>query len=438
MAVVNLDSGSGSSLNLSSEVTVRTYTAAADGYISGRLLLSSLNGAAATITVKVQLLDASDNKLGAPVSFSFAKDAAADTTTAACWGPIRVLSGQKLRVRAASTNASDSAAAWTSLMDDANAPDVSASAVASVTGAVTVDALNTGTIDADALATDAVEEIAAAVRTELSTELARIDVATSTRMATFTVPTNFGALLINASGHVSRVTLTDTLTTYTGNTPQTGDSFARLGAPVGASVSADIAAIDAQLPFTFPGARAVTITVTDDDDPAVPLSGALVRVTQSGDTELRQTDDDGEVSFSLDDGDYTLSITNGAAYSYTPETITVSAASVTFTKEMTTNSITTPSVGQCTGTLLVVDPLGAPDPNVVITFEAKGAGATDGYAYDSTASTSTSNGSGVVTRLFPSGSIPYRWRRGTGQWIDFTTAAASGASFDIPSHVGKP
>ncbi len=35
----------------------------------------------------------------------------------------------------------------------------------------------------------------------------------------------------------------DTLTTYTGNTPQTGDAYARLGAPAGASVSADIAAL---------------------------------------------------------------------------------------------------------------------------------------------------------------------------------------------------
>lgn len=41
-----------------------------------------------------------------------------------------------------------------------------------------------------------------------------------------------------------RVTLTDTVTTYTGNTPQTGDSFARLGAPAGASVSADILVLD--------------------------------------------------------------------------------------------------------------------------------------------------------------------------------------------------
>lgn len=49
-----------------------------------------------------------------------------------------------------------------------------------------------------------------------------------------------------ATNKVQGVVLTDTVTTYTGNTVQTGDSFARLGAPAGASVSADIAAIEAQ------------------------------------------------------------------------------------------------------------------------------------------------------------------------------------------------
>lgn len=47
-----------------------------------------------------------------------------------------------------------------------------------------------------------------------------------------------------ATNKVQGVVLVDTLTTYTGNTVQTGDSFARLGAPAGASVSADILAID--------------------------------------------------------------------------------------------------------------------------------------------------------------------------------------------------
>lgn len=51
------------------------------------------------------------------------------------------------------------------------------------------------------------------------------------------VPANFAALGISVSGHISNV---DTLTTYTGNTVQTGDSYARLGAPAGASIAADI------------------------------------------------------------------------------------------------------------------------------------------------------------------------------------------------------
>jgi len=47
-----------------------------------------------------------------------------------------------------------------------------------------------------------------------------------------------------STNKVQGVVLTDTLTTYTGNTVQTGDAFARLGAPAGASVSADILTID--------------------------------------------------------------------------------------------------------------------------------------------------------------------------------------------------
>lgn len=43
------------------------------------------------------------------------------------------------------------------------------------------------------------------------------------------------------------IQLCDTITTYTGNTVQTGDAYARLGPPVGASVSADIATVDANV-----------------------------------------------------------------------------------------------------------------------------------------------------------------------------------------------
>lgn len=49
-----------------------------------------------------------------------------------------------------------------------------------------------------------------------------------------------------ATNKVQGVVLVDTVTTLTDHTPQTGDSFARLGAPAGASVSADIAAVKAE------------------------------------------------------------------------------------------------------------------------------------------------------------------------------------------------
>lgn len=77
-----------------------------------------------------------------------------------------------------------------------------------------------------------------------------IDAAISSRMATYTQPTGFLAATF-PSGTVANqtnitggtITTVGTLTTYTGNTVQTGDAFARLGAPAGASVSADVAAI---------------------------------------------------------------------------------------------------------------------------------------------------------------------------------------------------
>lgn len=50
-------------------------------------------------------------------------------------------------------------------------------------------------------------------------------------------PSNFAALGITAGGKVSGVVLADTLTTYTGNTVQTGDNFARIGA-AGAGLTA--------------------------------------------------------------------------------------------------------------------------------------------------------------------------------------------------------
>lgn len=65
----------------------------------------------------------------------------------------------------------------------------------------------------------------------------------------------------------ARVTLVDTVTTLTGNTPQTGDNFARLGAPAGASVSADIAAVKSD---------SAAIKAKTDNLPASPADETLI------------------------------------------------------------------------------------------------------------------------------------------------------------------
>jgi hypothetical protein len=67
-----------------------------------------------------------------------------------------------------------------------------------------------------------------------------VDAQISTRFPTSSAPTNFSSLGISAAGKINEVV------TYTGNTPQTGDSYARLGAPAGASMSADVAAVNAK------------------------------------------------------------------------------------------------------------------------------------------------------------------------------------------------
>jgi len=70
------------------------------------------------------------------------------------------------------------------------------------------------------------------------------------------------------------IQLCDTVTTLTGHTAQTGDSYARLGAPAGASVSADIATIDTNVDGVKTKTDSLTFTVANQvDSNAVAISG---------------------------------------------------------------------------------------------------------------------------------------------------------------------
>lgn len=98
-----------------------------------------------------------------------------------------------------------------------------------------------------------------------------------------TFPSNFASLGINASGHITRVVLCDTITTYTGDTPQTGDSFARIGAN-GSGLTSLAPAATALSTATWTGTRAGYLDNLSGG--AVALQSTLLTVAGYLDTEV--------------------------------------------------------------------------------------------------------------------------------------------------------
>ena len=110
------------------------------------------------------------------------------------------------------------------------------------------------------------------------------------------------------------VNLTNTVTTYTGNTPQTGDAFARLGAPAGASISADILVIDNLVddlesrlgtPSNLGGGATIAANLVDiesqtDDIGAAGAGLTAIPWNASWDAEVQSEVDDALVVRNLD------------------------------------------------------------------------------------------------------------------------------------------
>lgn len=106
---------------------------------------------------------------------------------------------------------------------------------------------------------DALTLVAAAttVTNQLTAAQIATGVWTDTTAGDFTTALSIGKTIVNG------VTLGTGLTinAYTGNTVQTGDAYARLGAPAGANVSADVAAINTKT-TNLPAAPASTTNIT--------------------------------------------------------------------------------------------------------------------------------------------------------------------------------
>jgi len=84
-----------------------------------------------------------------------------------------------------------------------------------------------------------------------------------------------GYVRLQATTHTGAVI--PTVSTLTGHTAQTGDSFARIGAPVGASISADVAAVKAQTAAIEVDTTAIEVDTQDIQGriPAALSSGRI-------------------------------------------------------------------------------------------------------------------------------------------------------------------
>lgn len=78
----------------------------------------------------------------------------------------------------------------------------------------------------------------------------------------FTVAGTFGKSVMNGVALGTGLTIN----AYTGNTPQTGDAYARIGAPAGASTAADIAAVKVDTAAVKVQTDKLTYTITNQVD----------------------------------------------------------------------------------------------------------------------------------------------------------------------------
>lgn len=138
------------------------------------------------------------------------------------------------------------------------------------------------------------------------------------------------------------------------------------------------------------GANTVTITV---DDGINPLESARVRVTKGAQTEIRQTNGDGQVEFSLDDGTWTVAITL-TGYTFTATLLAVSGDE-TATYSMTALALA-PAETPAIRNYLIVRSLTtkAPIEGALVRLQQKTAPSSAGNAVAGGEVTASSNASG--------------------------------------------
>lgn len=309
--------------------------------------------------------------------------------------------------------------------------------------------------------------VATAVRTELGTELGRIDVATSTRLASSSytaapsastvasqVRTELTSELLVMTRLGTAIELDGAVYRYTANALELapsssgGDATAanqvtiinHLTAIKGGGFSGSTDSLEAisdavAALSVSSGSGAFTVTITVNDGSTV-LQGAIVRVSEGVTTISGTTNASGVATFALDAATWSLAITK-PGYSFTPTTLAVSGNTTT-TRSMTAVTPGAPAApGLSTGTIVCYGTNGLPESGAKVTVQLVSGPGDAGSALDGAALELTANGSGVATHNGFVRGAAYKARRGTsGAWVRFVVPDSD--SFDLSELVGSP
>ena len=236
--------------------------------------------------------------------------------------------------------------------------------------------------------------------------------------------------------------------------PQSGDSYARLGAPSGASVSADVAAIEQAIAdlHDFDPANDVVAHVTLVDTTTTLTNAPDLSGVEQAIADLHDFDPANDVVARVTLVD-TVTTVDYDAIAATVAEVSLDQHTVAGTWAATTQAIldrieeqvpegpvvVIPApeyVGQTVAWCICYDSYGEPEPGAKIYVRVK-SGGTSPSAYDSRPAVATANADGMASVLIPKDAgLIFEVKRGNGPWVAFPGQDVD--DFELPSVTGTP
>lgn len=248
--------------------------------------------------------------------------------------------------------------------------------------------------------------------------------------------------------------------------PQSGDAFARLGAPAGASISADIATratfgtpvtlitsgdiIPGGLDWTLAGIRdnVLATKLKTDHLPSSPASSGDVSTVGAAVAALHDFDPSNDIvahvalvdTVSSGGGGDPVEIAGAVRVELAPELASVAAIEDRLAEQVADGPvlvIAAPAAGQTTAWVTCHNEHGAVESGVTITIKVIGASGAGG-AYDAAPAEGVSDEDGLAQIAIPRGTgLRFAARRGaSGQWVKFDGVDAE--TLALPRLIGMP